>query len=128
MAQMAGELVKRPASDVRALPALPRWRVVLWLGALSLMVGLLATSYLAYTGSVATLSYNLQRLNAERDAWRMRNEQLRVELAKVQSLTWVEHQAVSRLGMQKPGELIYLTVQPGGEGDPQAADSSARGR
>lgn len=128
MAQIVGQLASRPASDVHSLRTLPRWRVVLWLGALSLLVGLLATSYLAYTGSVATLSYNIQRLNAERDVWRMRNEQLRIELAKVQSLTWVEHQAVSRLGMQKAGDLIYLPVQPTGESAQQPNESSARGR
>ena len=39
-----------------------------------------------------------------------RNAQLRVELAKVRSLTWVEHEAVSRLKMQKPGQLTYLKL------------------
>jgi hypothetical protein len=85
---------------------------MLWLVALTILVGCLAASWLAYVGSVSTSSYNIQRLRAERDAWRIRNEQLRVELAKARSLTWVEHEAVSRLGMQKAGQLTYLELEP----------------
>src|SRR5712691_7693414 len=57
-----------------ALPegaAFPRARFVLWLAALTVMVGMMAASYLAYTASVSTSSYNLQRLMAEREAWRV---------------------------------------------------------
>jgi hypothetical protein len=112
MAQLAGELTSLPLARVPPLPALPRWNVVLWLGTLTLLVGLVAGSYLAYTSSVATSGYSIQRLRAERDVWRARNEQLRLELARVRSLTWVEHEAVARLGMQKPAELTYLRVEP----------------
>jgi hypothetical protein len=112
MAQIAGELATVPQVRVPPLPALPRLNVVLWLGALTLLVGLVAGSYLAYTSSVATAGYSIQRLRAERDVWRARNEQLRLELARVRSLTWVEHEAVARLGMQKPAQLTYLRVEP----------------
>ncbi len=112
MAQAATELVGAPLAGVRVLPPLPRWRAVLWLGVLTGLVGLAAASYLAYTGSVATSGYNIQRLQAERDGWRTRNDQLRVEIAKARSLTWVEHEAVTRLGMQKPTQLTYLRVEP----------------
>ena len=112
MAQIAGELVVRPLPGVPALPTLPRWRMVAWLAALTVVVGLTAASYLAYTASVATSSYSIQRLRTERDAWRVRNEQLRVELAKARSLTWVEHDAVTRLKMHKAGLPTYLRVEP----------------
>ena len=112
MAQIATEMVVPGMSGVSHLPALPRWRVMLWLVALTVLVGCLAASWLAYVGSVSTSSYNIQRLKAERDSWRSRNEQLKVELAKAQSLTWVEHEAVSRLGMQKAGPLTYLELAP----------------
>ena len=112
MAQIAAELAAGPLPRVPALPALPRWRMVAWLAALTLVVGLMAASYLAYTASVATSSYSIQRLRAERDAWRVRNEQLRVELAKARSLSWVEHEAVTRLKMHKAGQLTYLRVEP----------------
>jgi hypothetical protein len=110
MAQIANELRIAPAGSVAFAPALPRWRVILWLGALTALAGVVAASYLAYTGTRATASYSIQRLQAERDSWRTRNEQLRVELGKARSLTWVEHEAVSRLKMHKAGALTYLPI------------------
>ena len=112
MAQIAGELATLPVGRVPAMPSLPRWPILLCLGALTLLVGLAAASYLAYSGSVATSGYGIQRLRLERDVWRARNEQLRLELARVRSLTWVEHEAVARLGMQKPARLTYLRIEP----------------
>ena len=113
MAQLAGEIVavSLPAPRSLALPSLPRWRVVLWLAALTALVGLAAASYLAYTGNMATTNYNIQRMRDERREWQLRNQQLRLELAKVQSLTFIEHEAVSRLGMQRPANLTYVKVE-----------------
>jgi cell division protein FtsL len=88
-----------------------RSRTALCLTVCVLLTGLVAATYLAHSGSVATSSYSLQRLRAERDSWRARNEQLRLELAKARSLTWVEHEAVTRLDMKRPGQLTYLKVE-----------------
>ena len=123
MAQMVGEMVAAPSPSVPFRAALPRWRVVLWLGALTALVAVVAASYLAYTGSVATASYSIQRLQAERDAWRIKNEQLRVELGKARSLTWIEHEAVTRLKMHKSGGAIYLPI----EGYAPTTDTRATG-
>ena len=111
MAQIASKLSLIAAPSLPAWPALPRWRVILWLGALTALAGVVAASYLASTGTRATASYSIQRLQAERDAWRTRNEQLRVELGKARSLTWVEHEAVGRLKMQKATGLTYLPME-----------------
>ena len=119
MAQIATRLIAPPS--VPFLPALPRWRVILWLGALTALAGVVAASYLAYTGTRATASYSIQRLQAERDAWRTRNEQLRVELSKARSLTWIEHEAVARLKMHKATGLTYLQL----DGYAPAANSPA---
>ena len=121
MARVASELMPTPLRGVPALPTV-RWRLVLWLSALTVLAGLAAASYLAYVGSRATTSYSIQRLQGERDAWRVRNDQLRLELAKVRSLTWVEHEAVTRLNMQKPAQLVYLKVEAAG---PAAAAPTA---
>lgn len=110
MAQVTGDLIAPPAPRLFFRSPLPTWRVVLWLGALTALVGVVAASYLAYTGSVATATYSIQRLEAERGLWRSRNEQLRFELGKVRSLTWVEHEAVSRLKMQKAPSATYLPI------------------
>jgi hypothetical protein len=125
-AQVAGELVVMPIPGAQLTHALPRWRVVLWLIALTGLVALLAASYLAYTGSVATLSYSSQRMRSERDTWHARNEQLRLEVEKRRSLTWVEHEAVSRLQMQKPTELIYLKMDPPEQGAPASRTTGSR--
>src|SRR4051794_6403212 len=110
MAQIAGQLRTTRAPGVPLPSALPRLTLLVWFTLLTLLVGVVAASYLAYTGNISRANYDVQKLQAERDAWRMRNEQLRVELAKVHSLTWVEHEAVTRLSMQRPGQLIYLQV------------------
>lgn len=126
MAQIASELIVAPAPRVSFGGAFPRWRVVLWLGALTALVGVVAASYLAYTGSVATSSYSIQKLEVERELWRTRNEQLRVELGKVRSLTWVEHEAVTRLKMHRPSSLLYIEVGEGAAaaGPPAGADQT----
>ena len=111
MAQIAGELTVLPAPSVNLSPAFPRWRVLLWGALLTLVVVLIAGLYLANIGSLATSGYGILSLRAERDAWRTRNEQLRVELGKARSLTWVEHEAVSRLKMQKATGLVYLELE-----------------
>ena len=128
MAQIATRLIAAPSVP---FPALPRWRVILWLGALTALAGVVAASYLAYTGTRATASYSIQRLQAERDAWRTRNEQLRVELGKARSLTWVEHEAAGRLKMHKATSLTYLPIEdyapaatsPAAPSDSRAASS-----
>jgi hypothetical protein len=86
----------------------------LWAGAwlpLVLVAGLfVALMYLLQTSGVATTGYDIQRLQAERDDWQLRNEQLQLELAKRRSLTWIESEATGRLGMvpAQPTALTYV--------------------
>lgn len=107
-----GRAAQQPRAAYPQVTSLARSRTALCLVVFALLVGLVAATYLGYSGSVATSSYSLQRLRTERDAWRARNEQLRLELAKARSLTWVEHEAVSRLNMRRPAQLTYLRVEP----------------
>ena len=92
-------------------PALRR-RGGAWVPLVILVVGLVLLLYSMQLGSVTTSGYDLQRLQAEQKEWRQRNEQLQLELAKVQSLAWIEVEAVRRLGMQKAGAVTYLEVTP----------------
>jgi hypothetical protein len=71
-----------------------------------------ALMYLLQTAGVATTGYDIQRLQVERDDWQLRNEQLRLELAKRRSLTWIEAEATGRLGMVRaePTALTYLKI------------------
>jgi hypothetical protein len=79
---------------------------------LIMVAGLVGLLYSMQLGSVTTSGYDLQRLQAERGEWRQRNEQLELELAKSQSLAWIEVEAVRRLGMQRAERVTYLEVAP----------------
>jgi hypothetical protein len=78
------------------------------------LVALAPPAYLLQTGGALTTGYNIQRLQQERAAWIIRNEQLEAEIAKAHSLAWVEHEAVYRLGMQRPPQqtVIRMDVPP----------------
>lgn len=113
-----------PWYRIPGLPALLRASSVAWLPVLALLVGLAALIYLVQTSSVATTGYDIQELERERDAWRLRNEQLQLELSKVSSLAWIEREATVRLKMKKPEEVVYLRVDPGARARPAAAERS----
>jgi hypothetical protein len=81
---------------------LGRLRAAAWLPTILLAASLVALVYLLQASGVATIGYDIQRLQSERDDWQLRNEQLRLELAKRRSLTWVEAEATGRLGMVRP--------------------------
>jgi cell division protein FtsL len=95
------------------LPLLGRVRASAWLPTVLLAACAVALAYLVQTSGVATTGYDIQRLQAERSEWQLRNEQLRLELAKLRSLSWVQSEAVGRLGMVRPdaSKLVYLRVQ-----------------
>jgi hypothetical protein len=105
----------RPAAlewqDAR-LPILGRLWATAWLPSILLAGCLVALVYLLQTSGIATTGYDIQRLQAERDDWQLRNEQLQLELAKRQSLTWIESEATGRLGMVRaePTALTYVKV------------------
>jgi cell division protein FtsL len=108
----------------RALPAALEWRDArlpllgrlwarAWLPSILLAGCLVALVYLLQTSGVATTGYDIQRLQAERDDWQLRNEQLQLELAKRQSLTWIESEATGRLGMVRPDPTTVSYVKSG---------------
>ena len=94
------------------LPVLGRLWATAWLPSVLLAGCLVALMYLLQTSGVATVGYDIQHLQVERDDWQLRNEQLRLELAKRRSLTWIESEAAGRLGMVRaePTALAYLKV------------------
>ena len=67
-------------------------------------------AYLLQTGGALTTGYEIQKLERERTVWLNRNQQLEVEIARAQSLAWVEHEAVYRLGMQRPSHTVVVRV------------------
>jgi cell division protein FtsL len=95
------------------VPVLGRLKATAWLPTILLAASLVALVYLLQTSGVATTGYDIQRLQVERADWQLRNEQLRLELAKRRSLTWVETEATGRLGMRRPepDTLTYVRAQ-----------------
>lgn len=95
-----------------SLPVVGLLRAAGWLPAILLATCACALVYLVQTSGIATTGYDIQALQARADDWTLRNEQLRLELSKLQSLTWVNEEATNRLHMQRPDSLTYLTPQP----------------
>lgn len=96
------------------LPGVGPLRAAAWLPTVLVAACAVALVYLLQTSGVANTSYDIQRLQAEQAAWTLRNEQLRLELAKLHSLAWVEAEAVTRLGMQRPPSVTFLQRPPAG--------------
>jgi hypothetical protein len=75
-----------------------------------ILLGFAPPAYLLQTGGALTTGYEIQKLEHERGVWLNRNQQLEVEIARARSLIWVEHEAVHRLGMQRPVEPMVVQV------------------
>lgn len=107
---MARVAIRRPwisvvGSEPRAeLGGLATQVSVAWLGLTFFLAAVAVSLYLVQVSSMATAGYELQKLEAVRDGWLARNEQLQYELAKRRSLPWVESQATGRLGLGRPAQ------------------------
>ena len=75
-----------------------------------MLVGLAPPIYLLQTGGALSTGYTIQQLQKERSAWIVKNEQLNAEIARARSLAWVEAEAVTRLGMQRPTAQTIVRV------------------
>lgn len=93
----------RPAKQRRLSGAL----VFALCAALIAAVGML---YLMQTSHVASLGYELSRLQAEQSRESLTNQQLAAEIAELQSLDRAESTARNALGMQPMEEFAYLNV------------------
>lgn len=91
-----------------------------------LLIGLAPPAYLLQTGGALSTGYTIQRLQAERSQWMVKNEQLGAEIARARSLAWVEAEAVNRLGMQRPAQqtVIRVDVPPPSPTGPRAPTST----
>jgi hypothetical protein len=78
--------------------------------AIVLLLGMAPPAYLLQTGGALTTGYEIQKLERERAGWLNRNQQVEVEIARARSLVWVEHEAVHRLGMQRPPQTTIVRM------------------
>lgn len=115
MAQLAGEAIRVAVpvgrTDAASLAvSAARSRVALVLGVFCL-VALLSLVYVSQTSVVSSAGYEVGTLESARDYWKLRNDQLGLQIAEARSLATVEREA-KRLGMGPPERVIYLQVSP----------------
>jgi len=94
-----------PASRRRRLPG-----AVVFLLAVAL-IGAVGMLYLLQTNHVANLGYEMSRLQAEREAALVEQQQLSAQIAEKQALTSVESTARFELGMRPLDEHVFLDVE-----------------
>ncbi|OGG45994.1 MAG: hypothetical protein A3F84_25510 [Candidatus Handelsmanbacteria bacterium RIFCSPLOWO2_12_FULL_64_10] len=121
---MAGIAISGPwlrsRGPARSSQSAPRFtpvseRLVLSIGGALIFITAVLNFYVFQVSVVATSAYEAQSLERERELWVARNAQLQLELAKAQSLRWVEYESVQRLGMIAGDEPIYLETPIVGE-------------
>ncbi len=96
---------QRTALDLHHAGTLP---VILILAAL--VVGLTALLPLVQSSGATSTAGDVERLQQERQDWQARLHELEVDVATLGSLARIEKEARVRLGMTRPKETHYITV------------------
>ena len=73
--------------------------------ALAALVSLL---YLNQTSELAATTYDIADLQSQQARWELRNEQLRFEIARAQSLDRIDREATIRLKLGPPRRTIFV--------------------
>lgn len=109
-------------ATVIASPSIPRrWAPIVLpvaripqalLGLVPMVLALLASPaiYLSVTSEAVTLGASAESMRVERENWRNQNRQLELELAKLQSLAYVESEAVSRFQMRRATPAVFVRM------------------
>jgi hypothetical protein len=74
------------------------------------IVSVVSVLLLIQTSGVASVGYDIQRLEEVRDHWRQSNWQLEDEIARLKSLDRIEREARTRLRMQPAEKPVFVTV------------------
>ena len=123
---MSGHAPSHPPAPERA-PRRPRLRRprLIWVVLVALVL-LAPPAHLAQTSGVLATGYTIQRLQTERKAWQVKNQQLELELAKARSLAWIETEAVHRLRMQRPSQQSVVAIDVAIPSNPTPPSSPGR--
>lgn len=111
-ARLSSQSMVLPRREPYAAPRLDHPGIVAWLPLASILVGIVSLFYLAQTSELTTTGYNIQELQTEEKNWKLRNEQLALELARARSLAAVEREAIGRMLMVQPKQVLYLRTSP----------------
>ncbi|MCS6801116.1 MAG: hypothetical protein RMM58_04785 [Chloroflexota bacterium] len=74
------------------------------------LVSIVSVLLLIQTSGVASVGYDIQRLEEIRDHWRQSNWQLEQEIASLKSLDRIEREARTTLKMQPAEKPIFVAV------------------
>ncbi len=111
LAQLSPQSVALPRREVREPARVFSPRLAAWLPLASVLLGIASLFYLAQTSELTTTGYSIQELQLEESNWKLKNEQLSLELARARSLSAVEAEATKRLLMVQPKDVVYLRGQ-----------------
>ncbi len=102
-----------PRRDLSATPRVDSPGVVTWLPLAGILIGMASLFHLALTSELTTTGYSIQELQVEESDWKLRNEQLALDVARARSLAVVEEEATRRLKMVRPKDTVYLEPSNG---------------
>lgn len=93
-----------------------RWRVTprFWVLAVAAFVVYMSVSYLLGFVQILRMQNEIERVRAEIEAVEAQNQQLREELAYLQSDEYIEKVAREELGLVMPGETAVIVATPQG--------------
>lgn len=88
------------------------WRRRLVIVLIFVLAAPLSFLYVNQTSSLAAAGYDVTVLDGEEKLWQMRNEQLRLQVATLESLDRVDQVASSKLGMGPPQHQVFVNAPP----------------
>lgn len=103
-----GRKTRKKIKTTRKYKKNPKVLLILFIIAAFLMGLFLASKY----AQLAISGYEIGKMKDSLSKLQMQNEQLTLEVAKLQSLDRIEKIAVEKLGMGKPEGIQYVAVEP----------------
>lgn len=80
----------------------------------------LSLLYLNQTSDVAATGYDIADLQAQQQMLSMQNEQLRLQIAQLESLDRIDREATTRLHMGPPEHVVYVSASAAAIPNPPA--------
>ena len=91
------------------------------------LLGLLALLYISQNSAIATLGYEIKRLEAEQGRWIARNEQLRLEIGQLESQARIAEAATQR-GFAPPERVTFVRADAGALPQKDTTDQAVQPR
>lgn len=110
VAHVTPRAIAMPRQQPRAADSGQSSGFVAWIPLAGLIAGILGVFYLAQTSELTNTGYSRQEAVSAEGDWRLRNEQLSLEIARARSLSTIEAEATKRLLMVPPKDAVYLRV------------------